>query len=312
LGVAYAVRSDFDQTNTKVSIANYRTPDEHYRYQRKLDGGGFAGLGIGGKVWLEASLPKRAGDDNIEGLTIPDAVAALREMVREAESFCEVDRDRCADPMTDAKVVRLDLVRDFDDVEHQGDVLDGLARVPRGPTMKVRRWADGERNLAESLRVGPRAWGATLYDKWAETDGRAPEGRVRFEARLHADQLSSVWAREHGGHVRVVADVAEEKLRSLTRSAFVRCAFDREVATLTNIQQLILARADLKLNSRCMLLAYVTVPGVSSRMHRNQERRYRRLAADIGLTPAAGDVDTSAPGIVRLDFDEGREVLRAA
>jgi hypothetical protein len=85
------------------------------------------------------------------------------------------------------------------------------------------------------------------------------------------------------------------------------------VVTLNTIQHQVLARDDLGLQTRLSLLAYITVPGVSARMNRKQERRYRTLAAAMGLTAIVGDFDSRAEaGFVRLDFENGREVVRAA
>ena len=125
-------------------------------------------------------------------------------MMREAEYVCTWDR-RTPYDLRHAKVVRADHVRDFDGVHHVGYVLDGLAAVPRADERwRARRGQDTERNAAETLRVGPRAWGGTLYDKHAESPKHADVGRVRYEARLHSDQLVGAFALQNSGVTRIM------------------------------------------------------------------------------------------------------------
>jgi hypothetical protein len=176
------------------------------RWAHELPGGGFVNLGLG-MAWCEASIPKRIDPDgsNVQAVDVATAVEVAREMLTEAERVCEWDRRVMDYDLLLAKVVRGDHVRDFDDVRRVAYILDGLASVPRADARwKTRRWQDTQRNAAETLRVGPRAWGGTLYDKHAESPAHAPPGRVRFEARLHGDQLRSRFALHNAGLTGII------------------------------------------------------------------------------------------------------------
>lgn len=211
VGFSFPIEPDFDTRGCTVSIAGYQTEGESVRYRRQLPGGGFLGTGIGSSAWVEASLPKRVGDDNVDGLGVVDAMDVIRDLWVEACTFVKptsrvvVERgvspraggswDRDGRVWDQASVKRLDIARDFNGVHQMTPLLDGLAGVPRSTTAKVRRFADAASNKAETLRVGPKsAWSGTLYDKHAETRGLCAPGRLRFEARCRSEFLA--------GHVR--------------------------------------------------------------------------------------------------------------
>jgi hypothetical protein len=311
MAVAFPVEAVFETAGCTAQVSSFGTPTESWRFRQSLPGGGFVSLGVAGKAWVEASLPKRAGDDNIEALPVVEALDVMREACREASSFCTPDRRRKGHRFEEAKVIRLDPVRDFDGVRHPGLLLDGLAGIPRGPREKVRRWSDSERNQAESLRVGPKAWGALLYDKHRETSGKAPEGRLRFEARLHSPQLISAWARDLGGIMRSVADVNEDKVVAIRLGAFHRVGYEREVSAMSTVSDAVFSCDDVSVRERAILWAYLTAPGFSSTLHRDTERKYRRIAKMLGVTPGAA-LEEAHKYTARLDFDAGTEVLSAA
>lgn len=306
MGIAFRV-SDWDRVGCDVQVSGYLSERESYRYSRRLEGGGFLATGAGGKAWVEASLPKRVGADNVEGLPLPDAVDALYALYEEARQFVRLERGTDDDPMF-AEVVRLDLVRDFDGVEGVGGVLDGLAAVEQPGRVKVRRFADPSRGQAQTLRVGPKAWGCTLYDKHAETGGLAAPGRVRFETRLHRDQLSSEWAKAHGGKVvhAFALDERPEDMATLSRAWFDRAGFGRAVGSSSGLAEKLVG---LEARTAGMLWAYLTLPGFAGDLSAPTRRRYRRLAESLGVAPAFfGEGDTVRR--VRLDYVSGR--LRAA
>ncbi len=311
MAVAYPVETEFETTGATAQVCSFGTPGESWRFRQALPSGGFVSLGVAGKAWVEASLPKRSGDDNIEALPVVEALDVMRAACEEANSFCTPDIRRKGHRFEEAKVIRLDPVRDFDGVRHPGLLLDGLAGIPRGPREKVRRWSDSERNQAESLRVGPKAWGALLYDKHRETQGKAPEGRVRFEARLHTPQLTSAWARDQGGIIRVVADVNEEKVRAIRLGAFERVGYEREVSAMSTVSDAVFSCEDVSERERALLWAYLTAPGFAAGLHRNTERKYRRIAEVLGVTPGEA-LEDAHKYTARLDFDSGTEVLSAA
>lgn len=288
-------------------MAGFGTPEEAWTVRHRLPGGGFVALGRGGRAWIEASA-KRADPEgaNVVALPVREAVESIREACREAEAFCEP-----REAFETAKIVRLDPVRDFDEVTHVGELLDGLAAVPRDVRHKTRRWADAEKNRAESLRVGPKAWGSTLYDKHAETMGRAPEGRLRYEGRFHSEQLTSQWAKENGTVMRQIADLSSEKVGRLTVASFQRVGFDREVEGRASVSRRVFGENGLSSKEKAGLWAFLTAPGFPESLSKPTRLKYRKLAGELGVIVAQA-VDEAAPVFVRLDLESGREVCRAA
>jgi hypothetical protein len=280
------------------------------RVTHPLPGGGFVALGKGGRAWCEASA-KRAdpGGENIVALRVSALLESAREMYEEAQGWCDPKGDGKRFELSD--IVRLDGVRDFDGVHHVGELCDGLAVVPRDVRHKVRRFADPQRNRAESVRVGPKAWGGTIYDKHAETDGAAPVGRVRYEVRTHGVQLASQWAKEQGCAMRQVGDVTDEKVARLTRGTFDRLRFGQEVTGRASVAAAVFGCEWLTAMERNQLWAFLTAPGVSSSMSKPTRLKYRAVSARLGVSMCDA-VEEAAPVLVRLDYDQGTEVLRVA
>ena len=77
--------------------------------RHQLPGGGFLALGKGGKGWLEASATRAHGGSNVEAMSVPEALASMREAYREAKQFCTPTRDGAVFEHSD--IVRLDVVR---------------------------------------------------------------------------------------------------------------------------------------------------------------------------------------------------------
>lgn len=299
-----------DTHGAQATVRNAGTAEEQREYRRRLEGGGFIAWGRGSTVWIEASLPKRIGDDNVEGLTLPQAKEALSDLHAEVSQWVEWDPIRGSSHVEAAAVKRLDLVRDFDGVRSIPALLDGLANVAVPGRSRQQRFADGDRSRAQTLAVGPKAaWKATLYDKHEETGGLAPEGRLRFEARMRSDTLTGQWAKDHGGGVRHVVDLEESKLEHLRRAMFQRVGFDREVHPMGHRLAEVVDSADLTPQEQAMLWTYLTgVPnGLRLGVSRPTERKYRRLAAELAVVV----FDPEGEGLretVRLDYDRGTEV----
>lgn len=317
-GIPFPIASEFETRGCSVSIAGYGTDAESVGYLRKLPCGGFLGTGIGGMAWVEASLPKVLGDDNIDGLRVVDAQEALREMWSTALAYVEpvkavvgerwassrssaIERD--GRELDHARVKRLDVVRDFDGVDDMTVLLDGLAGVPRSSTAKVRRYADAASNKAETLRVGPKsAWTGTLYDKHAETRGLAAVGRLRYEARCRAEYLQGVAARNAVGTViGEVRHVTQDRIDNIARDRFTASGFDREVASSDQFTARVL-ESDLTAQSKRALLGYIAAraQGIDLGMSRNTEAKYRKLAKQLGVA-----LGSQPEGAVVLDLDEG-------
>jgi len=318
LAFSVPVKSDFNQIGLTATVLRTGTVEESFLWSGTLASGARIKLGRGGVVGIEASLPKVAGDGNIEALTLSDSLDVVRELVAEVvRERVTIDRERCGDPMRDAKVTRIDLPRDFDGVEHIPEVLDGLAGVSISGRVKKSRYADAECNRAETLWVGNGKHGGRLYDKARETarlllGSRAPDGRLRFEAQLRSTVLTGVWARAVAGHVRQLGDLEEHKLRALRRASFERYGFDQEVSAMATVADRVWTAEGLSERQRRELWCFLTMPGYQSRAARDVVRRYRQIARSLGVTPHAAMSEALCPLRVRLDYDNGKEVVRAA
>lgn len=281
-----------------------------------LAGGGFVAVGVGSSAWVEASLPKRVRGENVAGIGVDEVAGVVREMVAEA---CEVvrpgpPRDVVGpDGLTrvvsvdDPRVVRLDLVRDFElaDDSLLPVLLSGLASVPRSGAVKTRLFADGRTGRAETLRVGPGSWAATLYDKHRETGGLAPVGSLRAEFRLRGRQLTSARAQSLGGGVVTVSDVAEESCENLRRGWFELAGFGSWVGGRSSVWGA-LEVADLSDREKLSFVGWLSAraDGVELSVCGKTDRKYRRLLGALQL----GDGSSQR---VRLDYERGCEEVAA-
>jgi hypothetical protein len=294
----------------RAQISYLGTDSQTASYSADLPGGGFVAWGKGGKAWVEASIPKRLDPDgqNVEPVGLGDVAGQYEAMLDEARQWVEWET---VDPAA-AKLVRVDVVRDFREVTRMGDLLDGLAWSPgRDKRHKVRRYADADRGRAETLRVGPKSWCGTLYDKCAETGGLAPMGSLRFEARARHELLTSEWAQERGLKMGTVAALFGNpaKVRGIGKAVFARCEYNRRVSSLSAMADAIWNLEDLKPAQKAVVWAALTAPTAS--FSRSSLYRYRPLLQKLGVTPAAevlaGDLGYEA-GEVSLDYLSGLQV----
>jgi hypothetical protein len=109
-----------------------------------------------------------------------------------------------------------------------------------------------------------------------------------------------------------VGDITPEKVERSSRGLFERSGFDREVAGVAAAADRVFSLEDASALEQAMLWAFLTAPGFASELSRPSRRKYRLLSEHVGLV--VGQVlDVEAPPLmVRLDYDEGTEVLRVA
>lgn len=306
---------DVDESGATAKIEDWGG-SEKISWTRSLPGGGvfqWQGIGAGEATQvgrLELSLPKRVGADNVEGLPLDEARLAL------SDAYGEVIKDfaRTETNVSEARVSRLDVVRDFDNVGSFSLWASGMRSVRQDRRAIVAMMRSGEFGGALTLGVGPRyGWRSYCYDKHEESHGVAPEGRVRFEARMRREVLHSRWAQEHGGKVVNVADLEEEKLRLYTRGMFSRVGFDREVSAVGTVYEAVMGMTDVSEAEKLTLLGYMwdRALGGRARPSAPTERKYEKLAKRLGVAMPAEALD-GRDVMVSLDFDRGEEVLRAA
>jgi hypothetical protein len=279
-----------------------------------LAGGGFVATGVGGMAWVEASLPKRVGTSNVRPLEVSKVHEVAGDLVSEAVSALDsdpdlevgvVDQDGVIRHVSarDPKVVRLDLVRDFqlEEPRRLGALLDGLALQPQGGRAKVQRFSDGRSGRAETLRVGPGAWAATLYDKHVESRGHASVGHLRAEFRLRSRQLGSKRAERLGQTIRQLSDVSETSCEVLRRYWWDMVGFGRWVGGVRDVWD-VLAGASLSDREKVFFVGWYEARKAGRQLDLcdKTERRYRRVLAELELA-------RSGEERIRLNYELGHE-----
>lgn len=282
----------------------------------RLPGGGFVAVGIGEMAWIEASLPNRCRGENTSGVSLGEAKELIGQMVEEAMIFVEPAPKRVVETesgvsrlvsVADPRVVRLDLVRDFklDEPSRLTPILDGLAGVPRDGRIKVRRFADGRTGRAETLRVGPASWAATLYDKHVESGGLADAGSLRAEFRLRSRQLSSVGTQRRHGAVVALSDCTEERCEAIRREWFDKAKFGTWVGGRKSIWD-VLRSTDLSDREKIFFVGWLQArnDSIVTSISSKTDRRYRRILSELpAVEEYVGELQ------MRLNYELGREEI---
>jgi hypothetical protein len=205
---------------------------------------------------------------------------------------------------------RLDAARDFGEVEVPGQLIRGLAPIPRAWARLNLVHADPSKNRAQTLMVGSRTSGvARLYDKHQESEGRAPVGSVRFEA-----ECRRAWCHKYGGMERL-GDVNNGSVAMLARERWEWSGMGSEifcsgVALLEALDLAGLSPAKKRAFVGWLLEQSVGVP---SPIGKQAASDYRRIQRQLGIV--AADMFGGQGGkqvFSRLDFDSGTEVRRVA
>lgn len=245
--------------------------------------------------------PSRVADPEGWGLA---PVGAVRDALHQAcDAALEVLRPGCQ--LEEMRVKRLDVARDFS-TDHGEFYLRGLAPVHRPYARQNMVHYDTERKGAQTLMVGSGAGMVRLYDKAAETEGRAPAGTLRWEA-----ECRSAWSSKYGG-IESVQDVNEENVQRLAQNRWEWSAMGTDVGAIERVVERA-RRSDMSAQQLCSFLGYVTLlaNGGGHHVHRNTARKYRVMSRELGVS--IGELEAhSAEFLGHLDFATGQEVLHAA
>ncbi|MFT4287432.1 MAG: hypothetical protein QM595_07295 [Nocardioides sp.] len=244
---------------------------------------------------------------------VPEVVdwlwATLREWV---EPSCEVH---------EAKVKRLDLARDFEDVSMPAAYVRGLLNERRPYARRSFVYNDPARGAAETLFVGSGSGGVRLYDQHAAyAEKGAREGSVRWEA-----ELRSGWLERQS--LYTVEDLySPDLLHSIAWDRWDWSRMGVAVTGTANVAQLVArlpregllaspggrpswAKADRLLGM--LVREAFGVPGEASK---NTVTEYRRMKRALGVLPTIDLFQAdglSVSTMARLDFATGREVVAA-
>jgi hypothetical protein len=317
----------------RANVVNLGTESEAWSFSVDLPSGGQVMWGDSARAVVELNVSKAAQGHNVVALPVAATLDVARAAFDEAGQVLE----RVA-PFEDSYVNRVDLVRDFEGVTRPVQTMQALRAVPMVGKATARLFSDASRGGAMTLTKGNGARSSTLYDKAGEVQNGAPRrpgrdatnddwqrfraecaqhgrlldlaaGRLRFEARVRKEPL-----RRAG--IATVTDLRDvERLGGLRRSMFGWAGFDREVSALSRVTEKVLLDGELSDRERVTALGYFLLVAqgvqVDSLMSRNTQRKYRRIAEELGMCLDGDGVDQGT-FVAQLDYDGGREVIRAA
>lgn len=246
--------------------------------------------------------PSRVVDPEGYGLaTVDEAQAAAREAWEAAGELVEWHG-----PAETSKVRRADVARDFAGIDQPGALIRALAPVHRPWSRRNLVHADPSRHGAQTLMVGSGAGVVRLYDKEAESKGKAPAGTVRWEAECRSE-----WNAKYGD-IATLMDLDEARVRKLARNRWEWSAMGVEVAGTKRIVAKV-RRSDLTEREQAQFLGWLLMRAAGDAWEPGSGHtlaKYRRLQRELGI--ALDDVDQGEGVVTHLDFETGRELARVA
>lgn len=255
-----------------------------------------------GQWWGKVEFnPARMVDP--EGHSLLDAGDLLR-VVEETMDAVLTLLDPAVPCAAAMKVRRLDVARDFAGVSRPEALIRGLGPVHRPWARKNLVHFDPSKKHAQTLMVGSSSGVVRLYDKNAETGGKAA-GVVRWELEARSD-----WCSKHGG-IDTLSDAGAEQIDKLGRNRWEWSAMGNEVSGMVEIVEKVM-RSGLSYAKQQRLLGILLVmaAGGEARMSKESAAGYRKTIRDLGIALEPGFAETDEPTFsVRLDLETGTEVL---
>ena len=208
--------------------------------------------------------------------------------------------------LSEAKVRRLDIARDFEGVSqpnHYLKRLDTNARAFR--TLQRTHFVSGKNEGWTIQLTNASGKHIRLYDKHRQTRGRAPEGTVRFEVELHK------WLTNNGSSIKTVPDITPEAVCRTARYWWNESRFGAPLTTPDEIYRHICGSLEGKRNSASLA---ISVYGYYCRKQEGDEtldlssstRRYYEQT--LRLAEASLLRDGSSRSTRALNLETGREV----
>lgn len=249
--------------------------------------------------------PARIEDpDGCSLLGLDRAAAAGRAMIAAAAELVEP-----AGPVDAARVKRVDLARDFEVGTAASFYVRALLGLKRPYARRSYIYSDPAKNRAETLWAGSKAGGCRLYDKHEAHGSRgAPEGSLRWEVEARADWLGRL------GKIRTVKQLEAAHLEVVAENRWHWSRMGTEVMATDAVVERVLG-AGLTPAVERGVLGHMLLQshGVARPLAKGTAAKYDRVLRDLGITLDSGQERASCPGFAgRLDWDSGREVVRAA
>jgi|GEM_PF-6504903 hypothetical protein len=247
---------------------------------------------------FEISAPKYLHGSNASPVPLEDALCAVREVAEEASAIVA-----WIGPVDSLSVTRLDLVRDFLSPGQGDRHLLGLSHIPAVRARTETHQSDDCLGATTVYRKTKR-WCGRLYVRGEPHAADRESECVRFELQLRGDRL-----RHH--QVRSVGELAGSVwLGEELRAHFRRSRFDAPVGPFGEKLQLAaesMAQRPLADLRGLIGQLHLDALGVTSPEGNVTVKKYRRWAAESGLTPADVAFHLAPPdGPVRyLDLELG-------
>lgn len=315
VSVSFRVKSrERDLTGwNMVSILHAGTPQEAYRLGTtvKLTDETSAFVGVQeihetGETWAKVECnPARVLDpaghslcpvEEVGGVMLEAIVAGMRQGLFEPAIHAAGE----------AHLKRLDVARDFHDVDRPGFVISGLGPVQRPWARRNFVHYDPQRQGAQTLCVGSGAGSVRLYDKNAETEGATP-GVVRWEC-----EARSSWCENYGG-MKLLADVDADTVQELGQNRWEWSAMGHEVTAMETIVEKVM-RSGLSFAEQRGLIGYLSMVacGADVRAAKATHAKYRAMSRTLGVALDAEALRSGGGFSARLDLDSGKQVLRVS
>jgi hypothetical protein len=293
-----------------VNVSRPGTPQQVERRNvnvRTKDGRScFVGVsGIPGRPgeWGKVEFnPSRMADPSGHGLaTVQEAHDGLEEALRLARQVVAWDA-----ATSEMRVKRIDVARDFHDVERPEFVVRGLGPIRRPWARRNLVHFDPSRNGAQTLMVGSGSGVCRLYDKYEETEGAVPEGTLRWEC-----EARDSWATRYGG-IKRMGDVTDETVDRLAMDRWEWSAMGHEISADERVVEQVM-RSGLTYAEQRSFLGHLMMlrAGVNAPASKESMAKWNRLTRSLGIvlgSDGLGEGGFSA----RLDWDSGTEVVRCA
>ena len=244
--------------------------------------------------------PSRMVDPEGWGLATPaEAESTLASVLPAIEEFMTP-----SSPPEHWRLRRLDLAKDFQYVVRPGDTIRALSPIPRQWARRNLVHADPRRHGAQTLMVGSGAGVVRLYDKHAESKGKAPKGTLRWET-----ECRDGWLDIYGG-MRLLRDVDDEHCLALAQNRWDWSGMGATVGGMVPVYELA-EEAGLTWREQVGFLGWLWAQalGRSPALSKEAKARYRKLQRELGVVVDNGKLEAQhGAQMRRLDWATGREV----
>lgn len=242
--------------------------------------------------------PSRMDDPDGFGLvSLDDALGSAGRVLEAARELVSIPTGS-----EELRLTRLDVAKDFHSAAvPSGSIIAGLAPIHRPYARRNLVHADPSRNGAQTLMVGSGAGVARLYDKAAETKGRAPSGSLRCEFECRKG-----WLERFGG-LRTVADLEMDGVGAIAENRFEWSAMGAEITTSGALVEVV-TKSGLTQREQVGFIGWLVFDqqGHDSGMSSRTLAKYRRVRRELGIGKIT-DFD-SVVFRARLDWPSGEVV----